>query len=107
MPTGLSATTRGKITHIVNIAAIEPNDDIAGLYRTIVHRTALYYTGDKRPLGLAHSQAFGNIIGNWLNADAKPTTSGLAKFAQLVDHIPAPVPKVWKNQCRSSLRTEK
>src|SRR6185437_4830207 len=75
-----------QIAHLVNVLAIELDDDIAWLDGAVVDRPALDDPGDQRPSGGCHVEAFGDIVRHRLDTHAKPATPRLAIPAQLVDH---------------------
>ena len=74
-----------QVAHLVDVLAVELDDDVAGLDRAVVDRAALDDAGHQRALGLRHAEALGDLVGDRLDAHAEPAAPRLAEFASWLD----------------------
>ena len=73
--------------HILHVLAVELDDHIAGWIRAVVDRTALDHAGDEGAFGGGHAEAFGDLVGDRLDANAEPAAAGLAELLELIDDV--------------------
>ena len=85
LPTGVSATTRGRSR--ISWMSLPSNlmIDIAGLDAGGLGRALFVDAGDQRAVRRLDIQAFGDVVGHLLDAHAEPAAPRFAELAKLVD----------------------
>src|SRR5690606_21768595 len=84
-PDGAFSHDTRQVAHVVEVLAVELDDDVSGLDLAIVNRPALYDAGYQCALGRIHAQALGDLIRNGLDAYSQPAAARLPILAKLLD----------------------
>src|SRR5581483_4148654 len=75
-----------QIAHLLDVMAVELDDDIARLDAARLGRALVVDAGNQRAVRRLDAQAFGNVVGDLLDANAEPAAPRLAVLAKLVEH---------------------
>src|SRR5712675_1650733 len=75
-----------QILRLLDVLAVELDDDVAGLDAGGLCRTLVLDAGDQGAARRLDIEAFGNLVGDLLDADAKPAAPKLAELPQRIDH---------------------
>src|SRR4051812_46090417 len=75
-----------EILWILDVLAVELDDDIAGLDACRLCRSLVIDAGDQRAARGLDVEAFGDLVGDLLDADAEPAAAELAELPELIDH---------------------
>src|SRR4029077_2551303 len=75
-----------QVAHFLDVVAVEFDDDVAGLDAAGLGRPLVVDAGNQRAARRLDAQAFGNIVGDLLDAQAEPAAAHFAEFAELIDH---------------------
>ena len=107
LPTGVSATIRGRSRISLMSLAVELDHDVAGLDAGGLGRPLVVDAGDQRAARRLDAEALGDVVGDLLDAHAEPAAPHFAELAQLVDDAPPRSSTAPQSRCRSSRRTAK
>src|SRR5690606_32523738 len=84
---GLGSTHNARqIGHVLDLFAIEFDDDIARPYARLVGWTVFFDIADHGTLGFSKPDSLGNVIGHRADLYANPATGNLAVLLELLDH---------------------
>jgi hypothetical protein len=75
-----------QILRLLDVLAVEGDDDVAGLDAGGLRRALVVDAGDQGAARRLDVEAFGDLVGDLLDADAEPAAAKLAELAQLIDH---------------------
>src|SRR5713101_2219947 len=75
-----------QVLWLLDVLAVELDHDIAGLDPCGFRRTLVLDAGDQGAARRLDVEAFGNLVGDLLDADAKPAAPKLAELPQRIDH---------------------
>src|SRR3954468_11669884 len=75
-----------EILWILDVLAVELDDDIAGLDACRLCRSLVIDAGDQRAARGLDIEAFGELVGDLLDANAEPAAAELAELPELIDH---------------------
>ena len=94
-----------QITHFRNGLAVELDDHVTGLDAGGFRRTAFGHVGNQGTFRIGQVERLGQFIGDGLDPDTKPAATGLAEFAQLLDHRHGGRRRDRENRYRSNRRS--
>src|SRR6266481_1443913 len=75
-----------QVLWLLDVLAVELDHDIAGLDPRGFRRTLVLDAGDQGAARGLDVEAFGDLIGDLLDADAEPAAAKLAELPELIDH---------------------
>ena len=75
-----------QILRLLDVLAVELDHDVAGLDAGRLRRALVLDAGDQRAARGLDVEAFGDLVGDLLDADAEPAAAKLAELPQLIDH---------------------
>src|SRR5215211_4513639 len=75
-----------EILWILDVLAVELDDDIAGLDACRLGRSLVIDAGNQRAARGLDVEAFADLVGDLLDTDAEPAATKLAELAELIDH---------------------
>ena len=70
-----------QVAHLLDVLAVERDDHVAGLDAGGLGRALVVDAGDQRAARRLDAEAFGDIVGDLLDAHAEPAAPGLAELA--------------------------
>src|SRR6185503_7751054 len=76
----------GEILRVLDVLAVELDDDVAGLDAGGLGRALVVDAGHQRAARRLDVEAFGDLVGDLLNADAEPAAAQFAELPELIDH---------------------
>ena len=75
-----------QILRLLDVLAVELDDDVAGLDARRLRRALVVDAGDQGAARGLDVEAFGDLVGDGLDADAEPAAAQLAELPELIDH---------------------
>src|SRR5260221_1654774 len=75
-----------QILRLLDVLAVELDDDIAGLDARGLRRTLVLDVGNQGAARGLDVEAFSDLVGDLLDADAEPAAAKLAELPELIDH---------------------
>ena len=75
-----------QVLRLLDVLAVELDDDVAGLDAGRFRRALVVDAGDQRAARGLDVEAFGDLVGDLLDADAEPAAAQLAELPELIDH---------------------
>ena len=75
-----------QILRLLDVLAVEFDHDVAGLDAGRLRRALVLDAGDQRAARGLDVEAFGDLVGDLLDADAEPAAAQLAELPQRIDH---------------------
>ncbi len=75
-----------QILRLLDVLAVELDDDVAGLDARGLRRALVLDAGDQGAARGLDVEAFGDLVGDLLDADAEPAAAQLAELPELIDH---------------------
>ena len=74
-----------QVVHFLDVVAVELDDHVARLDAGGLRRPLVVDAGDQRAVRRLDVEAFGDVVGDLLDAHAEPAAARLAELAELVD----------------------
>src|SRR6516165_4775410 len=75
-----------QVLRVLDVLAVELDDDVAGLDAGRLGRTLVVDAGDQRAASRLDVEAFGDLVGDLLNPYAEPAAAQFAELPELIDH---------------------